>query len=89
MAATGMVNSIGARMAQAGGARGYASPVDAPQADYAYEMAASNLRFGEGATREVGMDFKNLGAKKVGVFTDANSKLRSWAGAGLGLAAER
>lgn len=28
-------------------------------------MAAANLRFGEGVTREVGMDFKNMGARKV------------------------
>ena len=44
-------------------------------------MAASNLRFGTGATREVGMDFKNMIAQlsgdekhqaKIGVFTDPN-----------------
>lgn len=74
MAATGMVNTVGARIAAAAGARGYATPVDTPQPDYAYEMAASNLRFGEGVTREVGLDFKNLGAKKVGVWTDPNSE---------------
>ncbi|BGP45663.1 hypothetical protein JCM10450v2_001493 [Rhodotorula kratochvilovae] len=51
-------------------ARGYATPVDAPQGDYAFEVAASNLRFGEGVTREVGMDFANQKARKVGVFTD-------------------
>lgn len=33
------------------GARGYATPVDAPQGDYAFEVAASNLRFGEGVTK--------------------------------------
>jgi Alcohol dehydrogenase, class IV len=39
-------------------------------------MAASSIRFGPGATKEVGMDFKNIGAKKVCVVTDANvSKL--------------
>lgn len=27
-------------------------------------------RYGEGVTREVGMDFVNSGARKVGVFTD-------------------
>ncbi|TNY18701.1 iron-containing alcohol dehydrogenase-domain containing protein [Rhodotorula diobovata] len=52
-------------------ARGYATPVDAPQGDYAFEVAASNLRFGEGVTREVGMDFANQKARKVGVFTDS------------------
>jgi hydroxyacid-oxoacid transhydrogenase len=44
-------------------------------------MAASNLRFGMGATREVGMDFTNMIAQlsgdekhqaKIGVFTDPN-----------------
>ena len=35
-------------------------------------MAASSIRFGPGATREVGMDFKNMNAKKVCVVTDKN-----------------
>ena len=44
-------------------------------------MAASNLRFGQGATREVGQDFANMVAQlsssersqaKIGVFTDPN-----------------
>jgi hydroxyacid-oxoacid transhydrogenase len=39
-------------------------------------MAASSIRFGVGCTKEVGMDFKNIGAKRVCVVTDANvSKL--------------
>ncbi|KAG8923385.1 hypothetical protein FRC01_012823 [Tulasnella sp. 417] len=38
--------------------------------EYAFEIAAANLRFGEGVTREVGMDFANMNARKVGVFTD-------------------
>jgi hydroxyacid-oxoacid transhydrogenase len=33
-------------------------------------MAASSIRFGPGVTQEVGMDFKNLGVKKVCVVTD-------------------
>lgn len=33
-------------------------------------MAASSIRFGPGVTQEVGMDFKNLGAKRVAVVTD-------------------
>ena len=37
-------------------------------------MAASSIRFGPGVTREVGMDFKNMGAKKVMVVTDGNVK---------------
>jgi hydroxyacid-oxoacid transhydrogenase len=38
--------------------------------DYAFEMAAANLRFGAGATREVGMDLSELGIKLVMVLTD-------------------
>jgi hypothetical protein len=35
------------------------------------QVAASNLRFGDGVTREVGMDLKNMKATKVGsVFSD-------------------
>ncbi|XP_071966073.1 hydroxyacid-oxoacid transhydrogenase, mitochondrial-like isoform X2 [Antedon mediterranea] len=33
-------------------------------------MACSNIRYGEGVTQEVGMDFKNLGAKNICVVTD-------------------
>ncbi|KAI9574854.1 alcohol dehydrogenase [Boletus coccyginus] len=50
--------------------RQFATPVHAVQKEYAFEVAASNLRFGEGVTREVGMDLKNMKARKVGVFTD-------------------
>ncbi|KAH9943378.1 alcohol dehydrogenase [Epithele typhae] len=54
--------------------RKYATPVEAlpVEKEYAFEVAAANLRFGEGVTREVGMDFKNMGARKVAVFTDPN-----------------
>jgi len=52
--------------------RKFATPVDIVQKEYAFEVAASNLRFGEGVTAEVGMDFKNMKARKVGVFTDPN-----------------
>jgi hypothetical protein len=38
--------------------------------EYAFEMAASSIRFGNGVTREVGMDFKNMGAQRVCVVTD-------------------
>jgi hydroxyacid-oxoacid transhydrogenase len=38
--------------------------------DYAFEMAASNLRFGAGATREVGMDLAEMGIRRVLVLTD-------------------
>ena len=37
-------------------------------------MAASSIRFGPGCTKEVGMDFKNMGAKKVMVITDSTVK---------------
>lgn len=51
--------------------RSYAVPLDQSMSkEYAFELSASNLRFGEGVTREVGMDLKNLGARKVGVYTD-------------------
>ena len=33
-------------------------------------MAASSIRFGLGATQEVGMDLKNMAAKRVAVVTD-------------------
>lgn len=50
-----------------------ATPIDpSQQKEYAFEMAASSIRFGPGATKEVGMDFTNLGAKKVMVVTDKN-----------------
>ncbi|KAI9690883.1 MAG: hypothetical protein M1822_008503 [Bathelium mastoideum] len=55
--------------------RSLATPIDhAQQKEYAFEMAASAIRFGPGVTKEVGMDFKNLGAKKVMVVTDNNVK---------------
>lgn len=38
--------------------------------DSAFEMATSNIRFGPGTTREVGMDLADLGVKKVMVLTD-------------------
>jgi hypothetical protein len=51
--------------------RNYATPVDTTrQKEYAFEMAASSIRFGPGVTKEVGMDFKNMGAKRVCVVTD-------------------
>ncbi|KJX95343.1 Fe-containing alcohol dehydrogenase like protein [Zymoseptoria brevis] len=56
----------------AGRKRSLATPVDSSQQkEYAFEMAASSIRFGPGCTKEVGMDFKNLGAKKVMVVTDS------------------
>jgi hydroxyacid-oxoacid transhydrogenase len=34
-------------------------------------MAASAIRFGPGVTKEVGMDFRNMGVKRVCVVTDS------------------
>ncbi|KAF9009069.1 alcohol dehydrogenase [Cyathus striatus] len=57
--------------------RNFATPVAAIEKEYAFEVAASNLRFGDGVTAEVGMDLKNMKARKVAVFTDPNvAKLR-------------
>lgn len=47
---------------------GRSAPVEK---EYAFEMAASNIRYGPGVTKEVGMDFKNLGIDRVALFTDA------------------
>lgn len=38
--------------------------------DTAFQMAASNLRFGRGVTREIGMDLVNLGAERTMVVVD-------------------
>jgi len=40
--------------------------------DYAFEMAASNIRFGPGTTLEVGMDLADLAVKRVMILTDSN-----------------
>lgn len=53
--------------------RSIATPGQSPRStEYAFEMAASSIRFGPGCTKEVGMDLKNMGAKKVCVVTDVN-----------------
>ena len=38
--------------------------------DTAFEMSTSNIRFGQGITREVGMDLKDLGVQNALVLTD-------------------
>jgi hydroxyacid-oxoacid transhydrogenase len=48
------------------------NPQDQPRSDkdYAFEMTVSSVRFGVGVTREVGMDLKESGARRVLVLTD-------------------
>lgn len=67
-----------------------ATPVDpAREKEYAFEMAASSIRFGPGSTKEVGMDFKNMKATRVCVVTDENvSKLNAMKQAIEGLSRE-
>ncbi|HCV25545.1 MAG TPA: alcohol dehydrogenase, partial [Candidatus Latescibacteria bacterium] len=45
--------------------------------DTAFEMATSNIRYGQGVTAEVGMDAADLGLRRVLVVTDANLAQRS------------
>jgi hydroxyacid-oxoacid transhydrogenase len=40
--------------------------------EYAFEMAASSLRYGAGVTREVGMDLAEMRVERVMVLTDPN-----------------
>ena len=40
--------------------------------DTAYEIATSNIRFGPGTTKEIGMDLKDRGLQRVMVLTDPN-----------------
>ncbi|MBT3605712.1 MAG: iron-containing alcohol dehydrogenase, partial [Candidatus Latescibacteria bacterium] len=40
--------------------------------DLAIQMSTSNLRFGPGITREIGMDLSDMNIKRVLVVTDPN-----------------
>ena len=40
--------------------------------EIAFNMGASNIRFGQGASKEVGMELADMGAKKILLVTDAN-----------------
>ena len=44
------------------------------QKDYAVQMGSSNLRFGPGVTKEVGMDLSDMGIQRVLLITDPNLK---------------
>ncbi|XP_073924689.1 hydroxyacid-oxoacid transhydrogenase, mitochondrial isoform X1 [Castor canadensis] len=45
-------------------------PPSGKTTDYAFEMAVSNIRYGPGVTKEVGLDLQNMGAKNVCLMTD-------------------
>lgn len=57
--------------------RGAAAPCIIRKSDYAFEMASSNIRYGPGVSREIGMDVQALGGSNVCVMTD--QKLASMA----------
>lgn len=52
------------------GADAESGTMDAMQTDTAYQMAMSNIRFGTGITREVGMDLVELGLRRVMLVID-------------------
>ncbi len=54
--------------------------------EYAFETAASAIRFGAGATREVGADLAEMGVKHVLVFTDPNLRQSAAGDYGAGVA---
>ena len=42
------------------------------QKDTAFQMAASNIRYGQGITAEIGMDLQDMGVKRTLVIMDPN-----------------
>ncbi|MBM3768924.1 MAG: iron-containing alcohol dehydrogenase, partial [Acidobacteria bacterium] len=62
--------SMGAEMASRPVTRAFAAALDVAERETAFEMAASNLRFGPGVTRELGMDLREMGLTRVLVVTD-------------------
>lgn len=54
------------------GCRQLGSADGGEEREYAFEMSCSNIRYGEGVTREVGMDLINLRINNTCVFTDKN-----------------
>jgi len=38
--------------------------------EFAFQMSASNIRFGAGVTREIGLDLQELGVKRIMILTD-------------------
>ena len=40
--------------------------------DNIFQMAASNIRFGAGCTAEIGMDLRDMSAKRIMVLVDPN-----------------
>ncbi len=57
--------------------------------EFAFEMAASNIRFGPGVTREIGMDLADLGVRNALVITDPGLARMTPGADGAGIAQKR
>jgi hydroxyacid-oxoacid transhydrogenase len=64
-------HGCGVTAMRAPGSRAFGAAAE-EQPDYAFEMAASSIRYGRGVTAEVGMDMQNLGCDTVMLITDKN-----------------